>query len=498
MDNTEPKPVEAAKSPMLPKVLLIMARVLGKVVLALFVLLYVAVAVLNYAPVQTILGSVASSKISEQWGGKFKVGSLNVNLFNHLSLRDVEIIAPGNDTIVVAGHVGCQFNHFPLQRDKDNRYRVTSRLEVNYVNVDDTYYHFHNYEDGTNINNFVSIFGGRGDKEPSGNSFVVSVGRLNMRNVRYCQDLDKPRQRQVDNGVVIHHMDLSNIDGLIRNIRVERDHITCRIEALSATEASGFVMRRLQTNVYVARNGIAVTDMTLETDNTNLKLDALLHYRHWETMKHYCDSVDMTLHIAEGSYVEMADVAYWAPALWGMGQHVGINGRFHGPVADLHADNVNVTFGHDSELQFDGYINGLPYIDTTVIGATIDHLHTNYRDLANVRHPEGVTMKAPGIVRQLGDINLGATFVGTIRDFYVTLQLDSRLGALNADMMFQIDRNGGGLSYLGEVQSPALLLPSEIKNDWVSMAGFNLSLQGKGFDPQLSDFTVGMGTTRRP
>ena len=176
VDNTEPKPVEAAKSPMLPKVLLIMARVLGKVVLALFVLLYVAVAVLNYAPVQTILGSVASSKISEQWGGKFKVGSLNVNLFNHLSLRDVEIIAPGNDTIVVAGHVGCQFNHFPLQRDKDNRYRVTSRLEVNYVNVDDTYYHFHNYEDGTNINNFVSILAAEVTRSQSATVLWLALG----------------------------------------------------------------------------------------------------------------------------------------------------------------------------------------------------------------------------------------------------------------------------------------------------------------------------------
>ena len=465
-------------------------KVTGIVVLSLFVLLYVAVAVVNYSPVQTMLGSVASSKISEQWGGKFKVGAININLFNHLSLRDVEIIAPGGDTIVVAGHVGCQFNHFPFKRDKDNRYKVASRLEVNYVNVDDAYYHFHNYEDGTNIGEFTKIFGGKKDKEPSGNSFVLNVGRLNMRNVRYKMDLDKARQHHVENGVVIQHMDLRDIDGLIRNIRVERDHVTCRIEALAAHEVSGFVLRRLQTNVYVARNGIAATGMTLETDQTSLKLDALLHYRHWETMQHYCDSVDMTLNIAEGSYVEMSDVAYWAPALWGMGEKVEVCGHFHGPVADLHADDVNITFGHDSELHFDGYINGLPNIDTTVIGATIEHLHTNYRDLAQVRHPARVTMKAPEIVQQLGDINLGATFVGTIRDFYVTLQLDSRLGTVGADMMFQIDRASKQLSYLGEVQSPALLLPSELKNDWVSMTGFNLSLQGRGFDPLTMDASV--------
>lgn len=459
-------------------------------VLTLFVAVYLCVALANYSLVQTFLGSYAGARLSDQWGGTVQIGAANINLFNHLSLKRVAIIAPGNDTIVTAGHIGCQFNRFPLQRDKDNKFHISMHIVVNYVNLDDACYHFHNYPGGTNIENFTKFLSGGKRRQPSGNSVVVDVGRLNMRNVRYRHDLDRVRHRQFGHGVVINHMDLSQIDGSIRNIRVEKSHVTCRIETLTATEASGFRINRLQSNVYVAPNGIAATGMTIETDSTLLMFDVLLHYRDWKTMKHYCDSVYMLLHLHDGSFVQMSDVAYWAPALWGINERLAVCGNFYGPVADLHAFGVAVAFGEQSQLCFDGYIYGLPNIDTTVIGASVYRLRTNYNDLAAVQHPRGITMKAPGIIRQLGDIDLRASFVGTVKDFYATLQLDSRLGNLAADLMLQLDPHTRRYRYLGEVSSPGFSLPYEFRNEWVSRSGFSLSFQGQSFDLQRMSASV--------
>ena len=72
------------------------------------------VALLNYSVVQSLVGSAIGSHFSHEWGGTVKVGSVHINPFTHLTLHNVQLISPENDTILSAERIACRFNGLPV------------------------------------------------------------------------------------------------------------------------------------------------------------------------------------------------------------------------------------------------------------------------------------------------------------------------------------------------------------------------------------------------
>ncbi|MBP5327000.1 MAG: translocation/assembly module TamB domain-containing protein [Bacteroidales bacterium] len=448
--------------------------------LALFLTVYVIVALLNYSMVQSLVGSAASSYFSKEWGGKVKIGSMGCNPFNHLDLRNVELISPDNDTIAQAHAIRLRFKKFPFD---------SHGLQFSKVYIGDTRYHLKIDTNGLNLNYIIDYFktGKPKDTTRQKAEFKVLVDDLILDNVDYRQDLkDKDPEWYLHQhpGVNVKHMEYNNIHGRFRNVRVDKDFVTCRIDKLTTTEKSGLEVRDLHMNVYVCRSGISATNMVVQTADSRLDGDVLLDFRHWHTMKHFLDSVYFTVHFNEGSYGNLRDAGFWTQALWGMDERVALEGDFGGPISDFHADNVRIAFGNESKVCLDASIYGLPHIDTTVIGADIHSLHTTYEDLAAVKHPNGITMKVPKIIKTLDKIDLEATFMGTIYDFYATLDMESAPGDLQADMMLSMNPKRKEYSYVGQLRSNDMRIGQLARNEWVSRGGFDITFEGEGFDPK--------------
>lgn len=445
---------------------------------AVLITVYVIVALLNMSVVQSVAGSWAGNWLSNETGGTFKIGSLGCNLMGRLVLRDVEMIDPSGDTICQAGKITVSFDGFPIDDEG---------LKVGTVYVKDTYYHLATTEEGINLKFLLDHFKSDKPKQPSGKNFKVMVDELIMENVNYKQDLFsrngiEPASDSV--GVDVRHMYWANINGRVRNIRVDKSHVTCQIDEFTTREISGLTLEKMKMNVYVSPSGIGVTNMELQTGDSRLVGDVLLDFRDWKTMKHYVDSVYMTCHFEKGSYGSMRDAAFWAHKLWGMDLQAEIDGYVGGPVQDLHADGIHLAFGENTRLDMDAYIYGLPNIDTTIIGGEIRNMHVTYEDLAAVKHPRNIKMKAEEIIRKLSDMDIDATFVGTIRDFYATIDMDSKLGDLKGDVVLAMDPKKGEFKYVGELSSNQFALGAVAPNEWVSQSGLQLSFEGSGFDPR--------------
>lgn len=455
-----------------------------RVVLALFVLVYVVVALVNYSVVQSVIGSVVSDHFTKEWGGKVRVGSLGCNPMNHLVLHNVELIAPGNDTVCVARRIACRFDGFPFD---------SHGLTFSKVQLSDALYHLTVDSVGLNLDFIINYYSSDEPDEEDDDEevdFKVLVDDLVMDNVCYRQDLEDDstyEERVGIPGVDIMHMEYGKIDARIRNVRVDLDRVTCRIDKFVTTERSGLEVRDLHGNVYATRSGISVTNMTLETADSKLMGDVLLDYRDWESMEEFLDSVYFTVHFDEGSYGGMQDAAYWAPFLWGMDHRIFIHGDFSGPISDFRADNVMLSFGDETTIDLDAYIYGLPNIDTTIIGADIHHLHTTYADLAAVKHPEGIKMQAEMLLKSLNNIDLEASFTGTIYDFYVTLGLQCDLGSMKGDVLLAMNPQKKEYRYTGQLSSSGFNIGRIAPNEWLSRGGFDLTFEGNGFDPKTMD-----------
>ncbi len=468
------------------------AKISARVLWGLFITAYILVALMNYSIVQSLVGSAVSSHFSKEWGGTVKIGSMGVNPFNHLVLRDVQLISPVNDTICMAHTIACRFDGIPFN---DNC------LSLRYVRLHDLYYHLNIDSTGINLGFIIDYFKSDKPKTSPSKPFTVLVGALVLDNVHYKQDLKEHTAYCYGGvGVDIPHMEYSHIKGRFRNVRVKGDHVTCRIDHLATDERSGLQVKEIQMNVDVSSCGINATNMVVQTADSRLVGDVQLRYRHWETMKHFLDSVYFTCHFDEGSYGSMRDASFWAPTLWGMDQAATLKGDFCGPLCNFHATNLYLTFGSGSVADLDAHFAGLPNIDSTVFDVDIRRLRTTYDDLAAVKHPRNITMHAADIIKRLGIIDIQLSFQGTVFDFMSRFEIHSNAGPLQGNVAMVIPhtplhgapapRQPKAICYKGHLVSDDFGVGSVVRNEWVSRAGLDISFDGEGFDPRTMQASV--------
>lgn len=440
----------------------------------LFLVLYVLLALVNYPIVQSVAGSFAGQKLSQAWGGEVHIGSIGINLLDHVALYDIRLISPTDDTIFIGEKISVRFNGIPITSEGLTLERVAIRNADYHLGIDST---------GINLNYIIKQFG-KSEKKKESKPFAINVSRIRLRNVHYHMDLPSTHDSiPQEHGVVIPHMDYHAINARIRSLCIEEGRITCRMEEFSTHEQSGLNINKLSFDADVGPKGIVANNLLLETDSTHLEADLQLRYHSWESMKHFLDSVDLYANIKPGSVASMATPAYWAPVLWGMNTRIQIEGVVSGPVADLHAENMIIRFGYGSELFFDGFITGLPDMRRTIISGDVERLTTNYSDLNAVRHPDGTHVTTLPILQKMGQIDIAAKFYGTIYDFVASATVNSTLGMLMAETSLKWDSTIHSYQYKGEVSSPSLLVNKIAQNDWVSSSGFSLAFEGKDFNP---------------
>ncbi|MCR5424559.1 MAG: translocation/assembly module TamB [Bacteroidales bacterium] len=446
------------------------------------VTLYVVVALANYSVVQSLAGAAASRHFTKAWGGETRVGSLSANLFDHLVLRDILMVNPEGDTVAVGEKIAVRFRRFPVSG---------GGLNLEHVLLKNVTYHFSNDTTGINLS-YITDYYKKPQKDTTRHgAFVVRVKHLVMRDVCYKMNLNaKPHVRKFPYGVYVQDMEFRNINARMRNVRVDADHVTCRFDRFAAREKSGFGVQNIKGNVYVARNGISVTDFEVQTDSSDLRLDAMLKYTDWESMGQYIDSVYMCVSIHPGSVANMVDAAWWAPALWGMDSRIALEGYVHGPVADIHAEDFWLRFGKGSEVHLDAAVNGLPRIDSTIFDCTLHRLASNYEDLTAVNHPPRYKVKVPQLLEQLGAFDMSATMRGSIKDFNAQATVNSTEGTLDllADMRY--NERERGYAYQLEAASEQFQVARLWPNEWLKDVGFRITADGIGFDPKRMKGTL--------
>lgn len=462
---------------------------LRRVAIGLVLGLYVLIALLNSTVVQSYIGAAVGSYFSNQWGGKVRIGALHASPISHVILDKIELISPTDDTIFVGDRITCRFKRFPFHN---------SRLSFRSVELWNGRYHLHTFrhpdgQSGINLDFIINYFKQKAkpDDGVPAPVFTVEVGELRLHNIDYIQDLAEPASYQPRaHGVDIPHMRYWDISGVIRNVRVENDHVKARFVSLSATEQSGLHIVDLSMDAEVGPTGIYATNLDLQTDDSRVFMDASLKYNGWEEMSDYCNTVVHDVVLKEGTEVSMRDAAYWAPLLWDAEVKARPQGHVYGTIANLTAENFLAFFGNNSNLLFDGNITGLPHIERTQVHAVLHRLHTSHADLSEVRLPDSVPLPLPAAVRHMGTIDLSAEATGGMQDIEAWVNMNSQVGDLEAHARLMHDTLRNDYAYWGDVDSRMLGIRSLLPNEWVWRSGMHLSFQGTGLDPEKMDVSV--------
>ncbi len=443
--------------------------------LALALLLYVAVALLNYSLVQSYLGAAAGNYFSKEWGGTVRIGSLHAMPFDHLILDDILLVSPTNDTIFKGETLRVGFRRFPL-RDHG--------LELDHVYMRNAYYHLETGgEQKINLQYIIDYFKPKKEKEDDDGPkrpFTVTARTLELENVHYKMDLPDNRQTVYPYGVQIPHMEYLDIHAKFKNIKVVNDDITCRIVHLRTRERSGFEVKELCGQVHVSRYEIVAKDFFVRTARSTIAFDGELHYDTWKGMKGYLSTVDHKAEIKEGSHVAMSDVAYWAPVLWGVEVEAEACGTASGTIDSMVAD-MDVRWGRQSEGRLAGTIVGLPRVDTTTFDLEIERLRTDSDDLRALLSFVKLKERLWRQVAPLGTVDVVGSVHGGYRDGgTVNLQVSSAPGTVSMDAAMRKTPQGRAVTVEAGSEGLGLAL---LGSDWLTRSGFEISAEGELKDP---------------
>ena len=483
--------------------------------LGLLLIVYIAVAVVNYSVVQSYIGTAVGNHFSKEWGGTVRIGSLGMMPWDHLILHEVLLVSPDNDTIFDCETLRLRFKRFPFRSgDLKDGGHDAGTLSFDRVYLGKAYYHLaispSKKEPGKAVTNldFIISHYQKNESTPSrGGRFTVEVGMLTLNHVHYKMDLIDHRKTVFEHGVEIPHMEFYDICGRIKGVHVVNDDVEAHILHLSTEERSGFVVKDIRGDAYISPQGIHAHNMDITTGNSHIMLEADLVYDSWDVMKHYEHTVYHRAVLHEGTTVALGDVAYWAPVLWGYNAQIDAEGIITGPVDSLVIDGLLLSFGRDSRVAVDGTVRGLP--DVTIAGGDLERLDVRVADgdveriLANM--PVKLSPAMRHMVRQVQHIDMAARLHGNVADGG-TLNLDiaSGMGNLRADVAARpvtrgTDKRLADAWHMGlEANSDGLGL-SLLGSDWLTHTGLAMSVDAtvgasKGDHSRL-DGTVDLGLT---
>lgn len=446
--------------------------------LSLLLVVYIAVALCNLSVVQSYLGTAAGRYFSREWGGTVRIASLHVSPLGHVKLRNILLVSPTQDTIFEGEVLYCHFNHFPLVEDG---------LELSRVRISNATYHMQLDSSGINLKYIFNYYARPERPKKTHKPFVVHVKRLILRHVTYKQDLryQRPYYGHNDQCVNISHMVLRDIEGNIKDIRVEKANVDCRIVHLETTERSGFHLQDLSADVKVAPYTISLHDMELTTDNTHMRADIALDFDRFRSFSRtrVFDSVHYAVLLNEGTVVGLRDVSYWAPGLYGIDDAIEISGAVEGPLSNLHVENLRAAFGDRSQVTVTGQIKGLPQVAHTVFDLDIHNTQVSPSDLAALHQPQKPFFRIPSQLLRMGDLHIEGHTRGSLESGQLGLILHSQAGELTAEAAVGYPDKPANLRYEVRLHSDRLDVARLTGDDHLTASGLQLEVSGSGTRP---------------
>lgn len=429
------------------KILVIARKTVLRILFSLFLLVYVLVALLNSTIVQSITAAKVADYFSEQWNTRFTIGALEIRPLLNVALKDVYLEDLKHDTIANISYVSAGLSSFTPSKQLAFSDVVLSDVDFN-LKIENRKLNF-----AFIIDYFKSD---KPKKDKPKSRFAVKVKNCKMKDVNFSLDLNDNPKPVPEFGVAVNHMKYSDINATIKDIEVISDSVSVNISKFSLMERSGFKLKELRGRVIASPKRILCEGLHIQTDNSDLYMQAHIKTDSWKTYSSFVDSAYCMLFVRSGSKVGMKDATYWAPVLKGFNQTFYLHTAIEGKVADAECSVLDIRTS-DTRLEARGRIKGLPDMENTMFDLTLNRLVTSAKDFNSFQLGDILSgVKLPQILESLGRIDVKGGFTGYLHEFDASAEIFSQTGGLKADVVSKRDDKSRKVSYRGRIDSDDL------------------------------------------
>ena len=361
------------------KVIKIIARILGGVLewgLILFIFFAFSI---RFSFFQTFVAKQVTAYLSSKLDREIRVDKIDIVLFDRVYFDGLYIEDSHRDTLASIGS---------LRIDLGNFYPSFSNIHIESITLREGVVKLIKYEgeEEFNFHYLVDFFKSDKPKKQSAEMPLITIDEVVLDGVNFSYNIhDKPA---ILNGVDYAHLNLSHIKLRATHFSNPNGHLKATIHTLKAKDVSGFELLNFTGIADVSADSLHVKNLHIKTPKTKAELPYFtLHTRNYSNFKEFVDSVDFRAELVN-SVVSMTDVAYFAPALWGMNQEVWLNAKVSRKIKNLFIQNLHLETGQETIIKGDVKLPDFRNLDYEIIDEKIDYFQTSTSDLRAFRLPD--------------------------------------------------------------------------------------------------------------
>lgn len=462
-------------------------KILKRLILSVLLLVYVLMALVNMGPVQSFLAARAADFFSKEWHTEVKIGALGVNIFHHVSIRDVLVRDLAGDTLIHAEHIYVSLGKIPS----------TKGIALSKVLLSKPVFRLVRNEEGMNLKFILDYFKSTKPKEskPETSPLEVRVARLTVENgsVAIVKQDTVPLPSF---GVAPTYMEFTKLNLQLRGVAVLGDSVSFDMKQVSTEERSGFVLDNITGNVALSGKGIQVENLQVKTNKTNFHADILLKTSSWQSYADFMDSVHLSVCVHPETVIDLSDMAYWGHSLQGVSDTVLLSGKFEGTVADMQVDTLQLMLKDNTYLALSGHIKGLPEVKKTHVNIKIQDFTTSKDDLETIALPHTMSnFKLPESMQSVNFVSLQGEITGSMEDTKARLSVLSSVGEMELTAHLQSDAEFSKPEYEIALQTTEMDVGKWMKVEKMMPFNAQVAVKGKGFkfpDIVIDSFVVGI------
>ena len=277
------------------------------------------------------------------------------------------------------------------------------------------------------------------------------------------------------------HFDEANIhffeiNGLLKNLQLRGDTIQAKA-ILRTRERSGFVIKKLETQLVWNPESMVFNDLKIETPYSEVGSFFAMRYKHFNyDMNRFLNHVSLEGNF-KNSIVHTKDISFFAPALKEWDHRFELNGDASGTIEHLQVKNLKISTGDQTSLEGNLALDSVFDIDEMRIRLDAKNLKTGYSDA--IRFFPEIEKQNTISLKPLQSLTWTGHFSGKIRDFSSDGIIETTVGKITTDFKMKLPLNQP-VSYEGNISTSGLNIGLLIGNNSIGKTTMSAKIKGRG------------------
>lgn len=410
--------------------------------------------VLSMDSVQNKIRDIGEKELSSLLGADVKIGSINIQPFNKLSMRDVNVIVQPGDTALHVDRLGAGVLMYRLVA---NRRLIFSHAEI--IGLDGKL-HRDSVGAPLNIQPIIDKLSPK-DKTKPPTLYDLRINNIVIRRGSVSYDiLDK---KSCDDGRFDkNHIKVYDLKADILLPKIKNDDYRVDLKRLSLKEKSGLNLESFSGKFNVSDKHLSLNSLEALLPKSRLSVENFeLDYNGWNDLKERMKNIPFHLIIGQGNYVTPSDISAFVPVLSSITTPVYFDADVKGTLENIDIASLDINNG-DKGLDFSvsGSVEGLSDVSNAKVRISDLYLDCNISDI--FKYYDALIPLKPHekeSLARLGYVNVSGNVNGQLNDLSSRLDLMTGIGSVYIDA--QLERS---------TENQSILIDGTFKSDSIGLA----------------------------